>query len=223
MRAVVFDFDGVIANSEPLHFQALRDSLAPEGIDIDEEEYVRSYLAYDDRGAIRIALELHGHAYDTDRVNAIAARKTVLFEELIRRVPFFPGIPELIGSLAREMPLAIASGARREEIETILESGGLRSHFAAIVGADDVALGKPHPEPYRTAVELLKPRSPGLVAEDCVAFEDSMAGIASARGAGLTVVAVTHSYPAAKLSAAHRIIDSFAGLDAAAVRALVAG
>lgn len=223
MRAAVFDFDGVIADSEPLHFQALRDSLIPEGIAIDEEEYVRSYLAYDDRGAIRIALELHGHPYDVDRVNRIAGRKTVLFEELIRRVPFFPGIPDLIRSLAREMPLAIASGARREEIEAILESGGLRGHFAAIVGADDVAQGKPHPEPYRTAVERLQPRSPGLAPQDCVAFEDSMAGITSARTAGLTVVGVTHSYPAAKLSAAHRIIDSFAGLDAAGVRALVGG
>jgi HAD superfamily hydrolase (TIGR01509 family) len=223
MRAVVFDFDGVIADSEPRHYQALRDSLVPEGIAIDQEEYVRSYLAYDDRGAIRIALELHGYPYDAERVNRIAARKTALFEDLMRRVPFFPGVPELVRSLACEMPLAIASGARREEIETILDSGGLRSCFAAIVGADDVAQAKPHPEPYRSAVDRLRPLAPGLLPKDCVAFEDSMAGIASARSAGLTVVAVTHSYEAAKLGAAHRVIDSFAGLDAAGVRALVAG
>lgn len=223
MRAVVFDFDGVIADSEPLHYQALKDSLIPEGVLINQEEYLRSYLAYDDRGAIRIALEQHGVPFEADRVHAIATRKAALFEELLRQVPFFPGVPELVRSLAGEVPLAIASGARREEIEAILETGGLRSCFVAIVGAEDVARGKPDPEPYQAALRQILPRAPGLVAQDCVAFEDSMAGIASAREAGMMVVAVTHSYPAAKLTTAHRVIDSFVGLDAAGVRAMMRG
>jgi beta-phosphoglucomutase len=137
-------------------------------------------------------------------------------------VPFFPGVPALVRALAAEVPVAIASGAMREEIEAILTAGGLRDPFHAIVGAGEVRQGKPHPEPYLTAADLLAERAPGLRPEDCVAFEDSMPGIAAARAAGMKVVAVTNSYPAAKLGAAHRVVDTLSGIDGASLRALFA-
>ncbi len=132
------------------------------------------------------------------------------------------GIESLVRALAAEVPVAIASGALREEIEAILSAGGLREPFHAIVGARDVRQGKPHPEPYLTAARRLAERAPGLRPEDCVVFEDSMPGIAAARAAGMKVVAVTNSYPAAKLGAAHRVVDTLAGLDATSLRALFA-
>ena len=222
MRAAIFDFDGVIANSEPLHFAALRDALRENGIAITEEEYYHRYLAYDDRGAIRLALEHHGATYDLDRLDVVAVRKAEIFEELLPTIPFFPGAAELVRDLAREIPLAIASGARREEIEAILEAGGLREAFRAIVGADDVSRGKPDPEPYLRAAARLLPHAPDLKPEECVAFEDSVPGIAAARTAGMKVVAVTNSYPAEKLTAAHRVVASLEGLDSAGLRALFA-
>jgi beta-phosphoglucomutase len=218
LRAIVFDFDGVLADSEPLHFRALRDCLLAYGIAIDEEEYLRTYLAYDDRGALRIAFERHGLACDTARVEAAARRKAELFDALIRNVPFLPGARELVLGLAREYPLAIASGALRDEIEVILDAGRLRQAFSAIVGAEDVRRGKPDPEPYLAAVTRLQAVAPGLRPEECLAFEDSMPGIASAQAAGMRVVAVTNSYPAAQLGAAHRILPTLAGLESGNLR-----
>jgi beta-phosphoglucomutase len=223
LRAVVFDFDGVLVDSEPLHFRALRDGLAPEGIAIDEREYYASYAAYDDRSAIRLALEQHGTPYDGGRIDAIALRKAALFDEMHRAIPFFPGAAELVRALAREVPVAIASGALRTEIEAILDAGGLRDSFRAIVGAEDCERTKPDPLPYQRAVALLARDEPGLATGDCVAFEDTMAGIASARAAGLKVVGVTNTYPAAKLGAAHRIVSGLAGLGRADLDALFEG
>lgn len=222
MRAVLFDFDGVLVNSEPLHYQALRDCLRPEGIEIGETEYGQHYLAYDDWEAIRVALERHGQAYDPGRVQVIAERKARIFEELMDRIPFFPGARDLVQALAAEVPLAIASGALRREIEGILEGGGLRQAFAAIVGADDVINTKPHPEPYLAAMAALDRQAPGLRPADCLVVEDSMAGIAAALAAGMRVLAVTNSYPKDKLTAAHHVVESLEGLTPDRLRALFA-
>jgi len=221
MRAVVFDFDGVLVDSEPVHFRALRDALAEGGVVIDEAEYAREYLAYDDRGAARAALRRHrGYASDA-QVEAVAVRKSEIFDEAMAHIPLFPGARELVTDLAREMPLAIASGALRREIETMLAGNGLRQAFAAVVGADDVASCKPHPEPYLAAVAQLAAMAPGLTPAQCVAIEDSGPGIASARAAGLRVVGVAHSFPADRLTEAHRVVDSLSGLTAAGLRALL--
>jgi len=221
LRAVLFDFDGVIVNSEPLHFCAMRDALAPEGLAFDEVEYAREYQAYDDRTAIRRALEYHGQPWDGERIERIARRKAQLFEAFLPTVPFFPGARELVRALeGAGLPLAIASGARRAEIEAILDAGGLRDSFSAIVGAESVTNGKPHPEPYLRAMAALEPAAAGLEPADCLVIEDTMPGIAAARAAGMRVVAVTHSYPAAKLAAAHRVVDSLERLSLETLRGL---
>jgi HAD superfamily hydrolase (TIGR01509 family) len=220
MKAVLFDFDGVLVNSEPLHYRALRGCLLPEGIDVGEAEYARFYLAYDDWEAIRIAMERHGIASDAGRVQALAERKAELFDELLATVPLFPGARELVQALAREVPLAIASGALRGEIERILGPSGLRPLFAAVVGAEDVERGKPDPEPYLTAMRKLRARAPQLEPRDCVVIEDAMPGIAAGLAAGMKVVGVAQTYPADKLRAAHLVVDGVAELDVERLRAL---
>lgn len=220
MRAVIFDFDGVLVNSEPLHFRALREALAGEGISIDEEEYLREYVAYDDRGSIRIAFERHGRGASPERVAATAVVKAVAFERLMAQVPFYPGARDLVRGLAAEMPVAIASGARRGEIERILAAAGLRDAFSAVVGADDVERTKPHPEPYLAAFHLLAPMAPGLSPGDCLVFEDTIPGIAAGRAAGMKVVGVAQTYPSGKLGLAHQVVPSLEGLGVAEVRAI---
>jgi len=222
LRAAVFDFDGVIVDSEPLHYRALRAALLPEGVEITEEEYLRIYLAYDDRGAIEKALQHHGEPADPERVDRIEARKVESFAGLIPGIPVFEGAREVVRALAAEVPLAIASGARHDEIEAILGGLGLRDAFQAIVGVEDAERTKPDPAPYVEAARQLAARAPGLDPGECVAFEDSIAGIAAAVGAGMKVVGVAHSYPADELRAAHRVVDSLAGFDTSSLRGLFA-
>ena len=220
LRAAVFDFDGVIVDSEPLHYRSLRDALRPEGVEISEAEYLQVYLAYDDREAIRLALEHHGQSTDPARRERIEARKVETFARLIPEIPVFDGVRDLVRALEAEMPLAIASGARHDEVDAILRGVGLRDAFEAIVGAEDAERTKPDPAPYLEAARRLAARTVGLTPEECVAFEDSMPGIASALVAGMKVVGIAHSYPAEKLRAAHRVVDSLVGLDAGSLRGL---
>jgi beta-phosphoglucomutase len=222
LRAAVFDFDGVIVDSEPLHFGALRDALREDGVAITREEYWGVYLAYDDRNAIRLALEQHGEPAPPERVSRIEERKVARFGELIPEIPVFEGARELVEAAAAEVPLAIASGARHDEVEAILVGLRLRELFAAIVGAEDAPRTKPDPAPYLAAVRLLQRRSPGLQPGECVAFEDSMPGIVAALGAGMKVIGIAHSYPAEKLGAAHRVVSSLAGLATADLHSLFA-
>ncbi len=222
LRAAVFDFDGVIADSEPLHFRALRDALFADQVTITSEEYWGIYLAYHDRAAICLALEHHREPAPPERVSRIEQRKVARFAELVPEVPVFEGARELVLLLASELPLAIASGARHQEIETILAGLGLRDAFAAIVGADDVERTKPDPLPYLEAARRLATALPGLAAGECVAFEDSLPGIASALDAGMKVVGVAHSYTPERLGTAHRVVPSLVGVSIDDLRGLFA-
>lgn len=217
LRAAVFDFDGVIVDSEPLHFRSLQQALSADGVTITADEYWGALLAYDDRSAIRLALEMHAEATAPERIARIEQRKAGLFGELVPEVPVFEGASELIRALAERMPLAIASGARHEEIELILSGLGLREAFGPIVGAEDAERTKPDPAPYREAARQLSAATPGLSPADCIAFEDSPPGIAAALGAGMKVVGVAHTYPADKLRSAHRVVGSLVGLTPAAL------
>jgi len=223
MRAVIFDFDGVIVDSEPIHYRTLAGALREDGVVIDEEEYRSRYLAYDDREAIRVSLETHGEEPELERIDRIARSKARLFDAATAEVRLLPGVRELVRSLGLLHPLGIASGALHGEIEKILAAADLREAFDTIVAADDVARSKPDPETYLKAVSRLRERAPGLQPAECLAFEDSVAGIVSARAAGMRVVGVASSYPPDKLTAAHRVVGSLEGLDEEGARRLFDG
>lgn len=212
LKAVIFDFDGVLVDSERAHFEGFRQVLAADaGFEITFDEYTDHYLAYDDHGGIRRALERNGRPAGPDAIDRLARRKKSVFAELLPRIGFLPGAIELIEALAeRRVPIAIASGARRREIEGLLDARNLRGRFRGIVSADDVDNFKPHPEPYLRAREFV---DAGGSPDGVLAFEDSPAGMASARAADLRVVGVTNSYPRSKLGLAHDIVDSLADVD----------
>ena len=220
LRAAVFDFDGVIVDSEPLHFRSLSHALATEGVSITREEYWEHLLAHDDLGAIRRAFERRGEAQDASRLGRVVQSKIDHFAEMIPEITVFPGARELVRALAASVPLAIASGARREEIEAILAGIGLRDAFQAVVGAQDAPRTKPDPAPYLEAARQLAGRVSGLEPEQCVAFEDSVPGLVAALGAGMKVVGVAHSYPAEKLRSAHRVVDALTALEPDSLGAL---
>jgi HAD superfamily hydrolase (TIGR01509 family) len=223
LRAIVFDFDGVIANSEPLHFRAFRDVLAEQGVDLTERAYYDRYLGFDDRGVFATVGFERGRSWAAADVAGFVARKAVRLEEIERDVSvIFPGAADAIRRAAAAVPIAIASGALGPEIRRILDHADLTRYFAAIVSAEDTPASKPAPDPYQKAVGLLAATmNDALRASDCVAIEDSRWGLESARAAGLRTVGVTSSYAAAELSQADLIISSLVELDLRELRRLL--
>ena len=209
IRAVVFDFDGVIANSEPLHFRAYRDVLAERGLALTERAYYDRYLGYDDVGAFVAIGADAGVTLDSPTIAELVARKAVRLEALERDASvLFPGARDAIERMAARGPVAIASGALRSEILRVLDREQLRRHFPIVVSAEDTPSSKPDPAPYLLAVQQLAQRVNDLQPSECVAIEDSRWGLMSARVAGLRTVAVTHTYGADELhDAADEVID----------------
>ena len=223
LSAIVFDFDGVIANSEPLHFRAFHDVLAREGVAFDQSDYYGRYLGYDDAGVFARVAGDRGLAWNGDHVAALTDLKAARLEELERgESVLFAGAAEAIHRAASEVPIAIASGALRSEILRALDSAGLTSLFGAIVAAGDGTAGKPAPDSYVRALTLLGATTGPLNPRECVAIEDSRLGLAAAQAAGLRTVAVTSSYPATELSAADVLITGIDALDISALRSLCA-
>ncbi|GIX07100.1 MAG: haloacid dehalogenase [Candidatus Poribacteria bacterium] len=226
IRAVLFDFDGVIVDTEPLHYRTLAETLAAAGLGLlTEEAYGERYIVFDDREAIRAAFRDAGRPLSPERLEALMEEKARRFRELAAAgVALFPGAREAIEALGAVYPLAIASGALREEIETILVAHGLRSRFLALAAADDVTHSKPHPETYLLALERLNMAlrcSPPIRPEETVVIEDTINGVLGAQAAGMRTVAVTHSYPAERLRHAEVVLDSLIGLTPGRLSALL--
>jgi beta-phosphoglucomutase-like phosphatase (HAD superfamily) len=212
LHAIVFDFDGVLANSEPLHFEAFRRVLAGQAVTLDEAEYYAKYLGYDDAGAFRHVLGDRGRRTDEGLIAALVAEKLAAFPDILNgQHVLFPGAADCVRRFAAHVPLAIASGALSQDIDLVLAGTGLRESFLVVVGAEQTPQSKPHPDPYLRAVRLLQERGaipPGDVAGGCVAIEDSRWGIRSAKTAGLRCIAVTTSYAAHELDEADLVVGS---------------
>ena len=225
LHAIIFDFDGVIADSERLHLRSYQEVLAPEGITMSNEDYFARYLGYDDVGVFKALGRDHDVAMDDQRVSELIARKGQRYESLAATGEMlFPGAAAFIRTAAAAVPIAIASGALTDEIEETLERAGLRSLFPVIVGADQTERSKPHPDPYQTAFAGLRSHSGlDLIAWRSVAIEDSRWGLVSARAAGLRCVAVTNTYSEAELRAdAELVVPGLHALTLGALDALCA-
>lgn len=223
LNAVIFDFDGVIVDTEPLHYRAFQELLEPLGLGYTWDEYMEDYIGFDDRDAFRHAFRSAGRSLSDQELKEMIRGKAEAFLRIVAGgVAPYPGVVELIRSISGNMPLALCSGALRSDIDPILAQLGLNGAFDTMVTADEVAASKPDPESYRVAVERLQKRYPGQVEPaGSLAIEDTPAGIASATGAGLNVLAVTNSYPAEKLAGAFRVVDSLDGIDLDGLRLLI--
>ena len=208
MRAVIFDFDGVIADTEPVHFESLRRTLAGINIPLTESEYYATYLGFDDRGCILEALRGNRRPITESIVQDLMRSKAAAYLTSIKdHLVIFPGVREFVEEAAATYPIAIASGALRPEIELILEQAGLRKAFRHITSAEDVTKSKPDPQPFLHALAGLN-RQQGhstLTAEACLVIEDSLPGIRAAKAAGMKVLAVTNTHTVQDLHEAHAI------------------
>lgn len=224
LQAVVFDFDGVIADSEPLHLTAFQQALAEEGLVLERDEYYSRYLGYDDVGMFQALSRDRGLAWTDRHMTALVARKGMKLQSMIDGGQvLFPGAAAFVRMAAAEVPIAIASGALRHEIVQIVRAAGLDHLFAAIVASGDTPESKPSPGPYLLAFEQLQQATGRMLDPSrCVAIEDSVWGLESARGAGLRCVGVTTSYGVSELAGAELVVDGLKSLTIPMLEQLVA-
>lgn len=215
LKAIVFDFDGVVVDSEPAHYRAFLQAARPLGIDFTYDTYLQEYVGFDDRDAFAHMLRSFGKPVDAQTVAALIDAKADAFVQIVNAgIDTIPGVLDLIAQLKAEgFPFAIASGATSRDIQTVL--AGLKlDGFDPIVTADLVARSKPDPTSYTLAVQGLAARLPALDLQpgQCLSIEDTAAGIASATGAGLMTLGLTTTGPAEALHQARRVIASLQGV-----------
>ena len=211
MRAIIFDFDGVISDSEPLHLRAFNEVLARFGIEINNEEYYGQYLGFTDFYCFKAIADKHRLGLDANGIEKLIEQKSRTFEELVRKEgSIIEGVPGFLRMLRENnVRTAICSGALRPDIEAALSDTQLLSFFEVIVTAEDIEKGKPDPEGFLLALQKLNEKEREQIAVDeCVVVEDSHWGLEAATAAGMHTVAVTNSYGAEELKTADKIVDN---------------
>ena len=200
--AVIFDMDGVIVDSEPLHERAFLEVFDELGLRETHGLDFTAYYGRSDEAVWHDFLALHQPAATRDQ---LLTRKRESFLRLLRaEAPLFEGSLELLNQLHPRYPLAIASGSAHPIIDGVLALSGLRRYFQAVVSAQDVPAEKPAPDIFLRAAQHL-----GVSPRRCCVIEDSAAGVEGARAAGMTVIGITNSLPADRLAAAHHVVSTY--------------
>jgi HAD superfamily hydrolase (TIGR01509 family) len=222
LRLVIFDFDGVIVNSEPMHYAKFREVLLEWGEDMAWEEYSGKYLALNDNDCFEAVMLDRGWRRPGEKpakagailsgevLRKMCARKEELYAAGIAAgLPAVPGTIGFIRRAAGHHALAVASGSLHSEVLAMLAPLGIKDLFSAIVGADDVTRGKPDPEPFLKAMEAAGAAlGTRFVTGECAVIEDSIVGVESAKNAGMKCIALTTSYPREKHERADLVVDT---------------
>jgi len=228
LRLVLFDFDGVIVDSEQAHFEAIRQALRSENIDLNWSQYSQKYLGYSDLDCFVQILSDYKNLSSSVLINRLMREKKEFFTHFLQEKGssiLLPGVPELLESLrAKKIYRSIYSGSLRQEIVTILRQAQLEEYFTVIISAEDVRQGKPDPEGYLLALERTNTavnHHPPIHPNQCLVIEDSTWGIDAARAANMCCLAVENTYPGDQLQAASHIAKNLAQLDAEHLQAML--
>ncbi len=202
-RAVIFDFNGTLSDDEPILYGIYAALFAEHGRPLPEADYYRDLAGLSDPEIVHRWLGRRDDAEQVvhqrvNRYRAAVADGSTIHAPVRAAVAF----------AAARVPVAIVSGAASAEIEPVIEAAGLREIFTAVVTSDHVTHGKPHPEGYQVALGLLGGRAAGLQAAEVTAFEDTEAGVASAKAAGMRCVAVARTLPPERLAEADEIVSA---------------
>ncbi|MHC4158025.1 MAG: HAD family hydrolase [Planctomycetota bacterium] len=216
LRAVIFDFDGVITDSEILHLRAFNQVLAGHGIEITTKDYYKDYLGLTDFDCFELLIGEGRRKISAEEIENLVEHKNQIFEKLAKSEGrIIEGVRDFLQMLKQNnVPMAICSGALLVEIELILEEARLRSFFDVIVSAECVAKGKPNPEGFLLALQKMnKKRQSPVLANQCIVIEDSHWGLEAAKAAGMHTIAITNSYDAEQLAMAEKIITRLGELN----------
>lgn len=201
LKVVLFDFNGIIINDEPLHQKLIDEILVSENLRPKPEEFWEVCIGRSDRACLRELLFRRGRVVTDAYLDELIVRKSQAYQHrlsTIEKLPIYPGLDDLIFQLrASQVLMGVVSGAVRAEIEMVLGRIGLLQHFSVIVAGDEIQSSKPDPEGYLLAVERLNQQHPALklTPANCLALEDTFAGIDAAKHAGMQVVGVANTYP----------------------------
>ncbi len=204
IKAVLFDFNGVIIDDEPIQMRVYKELLAAEGIELTEEDYAASH-GMNDVAFVRAAYERRGKKADDAKVNEIIEAKFSGWREIVGDdLPLFPGIRNFVEKLSHQFALGVVSMERGDQIEFILEKAGMAKHFSVIVSAGDVSTYKPDPECYRTGfrkIDLFRISQGHLpmTHDECLVIEDTVPGVKAALAADLPALGVTNTVSAQAL------------------------
>ena len=210
LRAVIFDFDGVITDSEILHLRAFNQSLAQYGIEITKNDYYTMYLGFNDTDCYKLLIEKGLLKMDEQQINTLMIQKKKIFEQLAKAEgKMIEGVRDFLNMLEQNnIPMAICSGSLLTEVEMVLEDARLRHLFEVVVSGEQVKKGKPDPEGFLLSLQRLNEnRENPIMANQCIVIEDSHWGLEAAKAAGMHTIAVTNSYDAEQLSMAEKIVD----------------
>ena len=217
LKAILFDFDGVLADTEPLHFRTFQAVLAEQGLELNEQDYYGKYVGLDDKGCFTAVYSDHSRAFTPETIERLVERKAgMLFVQLKTNHIVYPGIAKFVTMIAARYRLAVVSGALRHEIEYSLGVAGIRNLFEQITSAQDVRHGKPDPEGYLHALGQLNRVTP-LTAPECLVIEDTVQGIQAAQAAGMRCLAVSNTFTSDELKLADAVTATLKAEDLASL------
>ena len=201
LKAVLFNFNGVIINDKSIHERLIEQLLIQENLRINRGEFRQVCLGRSNRTCIEELLNRRGRNVSEVYLDRLLARKAQAYikeVELLEKLPIYPGLEDFILTLrVAQIKIALVTSALRSEVELVLNRSGLAQYFEVIVAGDDVKVSKPQPDGYILAVEMLNQLDPDFKLEpgECLAIEDTFAGIEAAQKAGISVVGVANTYP----------------------------
>jgi len=206
LKAVIFDMDGVIVDSEPRHERAFLATVAELGYADKHGLRFADYLGRSDH--VLWVDFIHKHNPPHSLPELLAMKRQRVAEILRREQPLFAGLVELVERLAARFPLALASGSERLIVDEVLELQNLRQFFSATVSATEITHGKPAPDIFLKAARLL-----GVEPADCWVIEDSKPGVAAALAANMRVIAITNTHPAEELANATHVVATYTEIE----------
>ena len=205
-QAVIFDMDGVIVDSEPRHAHAFFEVLQEIGHGEEHGLDWDNYVGRSDYEVWQDFIAKHKPAYSLEQL--LKMKRDRVLEIIRREEPIFAGLAELVEKLSRVCKLGLASGSERPVVEAVLSLQDLRRFFSAIVTASEIKRGKPEPEIFLRAAELL-----GVAPRACWVIEDSKPGVAAGLAAGMRVIAITNTHPAHEVRQATRVVSSYVEIE----------